>query len=108
MAEQVRVAVVGTGYFGRFHADHYTRNPRARLVAVVDTDQERAKAVAGEFGEVCEARAIDFISPRYSTGANGFGSQLSWWAMPPGMKMWMHASAFGFFAGAGSAACSRM
>ena len=50
MADQVRVAVVGTGYFGRFHADHYTRNPRAQLVAVVDTDQERAKAVAAEFG----------------------------------------------------------
>lgn len=50
MAEPVRVAVVGSGYFGRFHANHYSRNPRARLVAVVDTDAERAKAVATEFG----------------------------------------------------------
>jgi predicted dehydrogenase len=50
MADQVRVAVVGTGYFGRFHADHYARNPRAKLVAVVDTDEERAQAVAKEFG----------------------------------------------------------
>jgi predicted dehydrogenase len=50
MAERVRVAVVGSGYFGRFHADHYARNDRAELVAIVDTDAERARAVAGEFG----------------------------------------------------------
>jgi predicted dehydrogenase len=50
MADQVRVAVVGSGYFGRFHADHYARNPRAQLVAVVDTDEARAQAVAKEFG----------------------------------------------------------
>jgi len=50
MADPIRVAVVGTGYFGRFHADHYARNPRAKLVAVVDTDQARASAVAAEFG----------------------------------------------------------
>ena len=50
MADQVRVAVVGSGYFGRFHAEHYARNPRAELVAVVDTDADRARAVAKEFG----------------------------------------------------------
>ena len=50
MVDPVRVAVVGSGYFGRFHADHYSRNPRAKLVAVVDTDVERARAVAKEFG----------------------------------------------------------
>src|SRR5215475_7469087 len=50
MAEPVRVAVVGSGYFVRFHANHYARNPRAKLVAVVDTDPERARAVAAEFG----------------------------------------------------------
>src|SRR4030042_2481278 len=50
MADQVRVAVVGSGYFGRFHANHYARTPRAELVAVVDTDADRAQAVAKEFG----------------------------------------------------------
>ena len=50
MADRVRVAVVGSGYFGRFHADHYSRNLRAKLVAVVDTDLERGRAVASEFG----------------------------------------------------------
>ncbi|GFO80486.1 Gfo/Idh/MocA family oxidoreductase [Methyloceanibacter sp.] len=53
MADQIRTAVVGTGYFGRFHANHYTKNPDAKLVAVVDSDPERAKAMAEEFG--CEA-----------------------------------------------------
>ena len=50
MADQIRVAIVGAGYFGRFHADHYSRNPRAKLIAVVDTSAERASAVAAEFG----------------------------------------------------------
>ena len=60
MADQVRVAVVGSGYFGRFHADHYSRNPRAKLVAVVDTDVERGRAVASEFGgeAVADYRSI--------------------------------------------------
>jgi hypothetical protein len=50
MADEISVAVVGTGYFGRFHAEHYARNKRAKLVAVVDTNEERARAVAAEFG----------------------------------------------------------
>jgi len=50
MADKIRTAVVGTGYFGRFHANHYTKNPRAELVAVVDTDEARARAIAEEFG----------------------------------------------------------
>lgn len=50
MPEEIRTAVVGAGYFGRFHANHYAKNPRAKLVAVVDTDEARARAVAEEFG----------------------------------------------------------
>lgn len=50
MTDQIRTAVVGTGYFGRFHANHYAKNPRAELVAVVDADEVRARAVAEEFG----------------------------------------------------------
>lgn len=49
MDTPIPVAVVGAGYFGRFHAKHYDANPNARLVAVVDTDHERARAVADEF-----------------------------------------------------------
>jgi predicted dehydrogenase len=50
MADRIRTAVVGAGYFGRFHANHYAKNPRAELVAVIDTDETRAGVVAAEFG----------------------------------------------------------
>lgn len=50
MADQVRVAVIGVGYFGRFHAKHYAAAPRAHLVAVADVDEARARAVATEVG----------------------------------------------------------
>lgn len=50
MAKQIRTAVVGAGYFGRFHANHYSKNPDAKLVAVVDADEARGRQVAEEFG----------------------------------------------------------
>lgn len=50
MTDKFRAAVVGLGYFGRFHARHYAAHPDADLVAVVDVDPARAAAVAGEFG----------------------------------------------------------
>ncbi len=50
MPSPVPVAVIGAGYFGRFHAKHYAANPDAQLVAVVDKDVARARAVAEEFG----------------------------------------------------------
>ena len=63
MADQIRTAVVGTGYFGRFHANHYTKNPNADLVAVVDADSDRAKAMAEEFG----AEALTAVSYTHLT-----------------------------------------
>ncbi|MGH6814931.1 MAG: Gfo/Idh/MocA family protein, partial [Hyphomicrobiaceae bacterium] len=50
MSASVPVAVVGAGYFGRFHAKQYAANPKAKLVAVVDADEARARAVADEVG----------------------------------------------------------
>ncbi len=46
----LRAAVIGTGYLGRFHAQKYAALPEAELVAVVDSNPERAKAVAEEVG----------------------------------------------------------
>lgn len=46
----LRVAVVGVGYLGRFHALIYSRMPTVQLVGVVDRDPGRAKAVAQEAG----------------------------------------------------------
>ena len=52
-SKPVRVAVVGAGYLGRFHAQKYAKMEGAELVAVVDTDPQRGRAVADECG--CEA-----------------------------------------------------
>jgi len=50
----IRVAVVGVGYFGQYHAKHYANNERAHLVAVVDINKERAEQSAAEFGAAPE------------------------------------------------------
>lgn len=56
--KRVRVAVVGAGYMGRFHAEKFAALgdagqagvAGAELVAVADTDAARAKEVAGALG----------------------------------------------------------
>ena len=50
---RVKTAVVGVGAFGEQHARVLSSSEIAELVAVVDSDQERAEAVAQKFG--CEA-----------------------------------------------------
>ncbi|MGG5808326.1 Gfo/Idh/MocA family protein [Falsiroseomonas sp. CW058] len=45
---ELRVAVLGVGHFGRFHALKAAKAPRMRLVAVHDADAGRAAAVAAE------------------------------------------------------------
>jgi predicted dehydrogenase len=49
----IRCAVVGVGHLGRFHAEKYARIPDARLLAVVDVDEARAKEIAELHG--CDA-----------------------------------------------------
>jgi len=48
-SKRVRVAVVGTGEFGRNHARVYRELETAELVGVFDQDPLRAQAVASEF-----------------------------------------------------------
>jgi predicted dehydrogenase len=50
MAGAIRAGVVGLGYFGTFHARHYAKNPKARLVAVADADRGVAEMRAAELG----------------------------------------------------------
>ena len=45
-----RVAVIGAGYFGQFHLDAWTRMEGADLVAVVEPDAAKARAVAASMG----------------------------------------------------------
>jgi predicted dehydrogenase len=51
----VKVAVVGVGYLGRFHAEKFARLDAAELVGVVDADSARAETVARQVG--CPAYA---------------------------------------------------
>jgi predicted dehydrogenase len=46
--KKVRVAVIGVGYLGRFHAQKYAQLPECELVAVVDSRPEARAAVAAE------------------------------------------------------------
>ena len=46
----INVGVVGVGYLGKFHAEKYAASAKAKLVAVVDTDEARAKEIGAAVG----------------------------------------------------------
>ncbi|MBS0578015.1 MAG: Gfo/Idh/MocA family oxidoreductase [Proteobacteria bacterium] len=48
--QKIRVAVIGVGYLGRFHAQKYAQASGCELVAVVDARAEARDAVAQELG----------------------------------------------------------
>ena len=50
MSNPLPVAVIGAGHMGRHHVRIYNQMPQARLVAVIDRDVERAKALAEPLG----------------------------------------------------------
>ncbi len=50
---EIRTAVIGVGYLGRFHAQKYSQLKNSRLLGVVDKDIENAQKVASEVG--CKA-----------------------------------------------------
>lgn len=52
MSNPLRVAVIGAGAFGRNHLRVLKQSSRAKLVAVVDSNEEKALAASVEFG--CE------------------------------------------------------
>jgi predicted dehydrogenase len=69
MSDQLRVAVIGVGYLGRFHALIYSRLPEVALVGVVDADPQRARVVADEAGcpaledvDAVLAQGVDAVS----------------------------------------------
>ncbi len=61
MPEKLRLAVIGVGYLGRFHALIYSRMTDVVLVGVVDADPARARAVATEAGCAVFDRAVDLV-----------------------------------------------
>tara|TARA_Y100001936_G_scaffold195315_1_gene195462 strand:+ start:1576 stop:2580 length:1005 start_codon:yes stop_codon:yes gene_type:complete len=50
---KLKIAVIGTGLVGAFHAETFFRNPNAELVAVCDVDKEKVNSVAKKFN--CKA-----------------------------------------------------
>jgi predicted dehydrogenase len=46
--QKLRVAVVGTGYLGQFHAEKYAKMDDVDLVGVVDIDKSKAEEIAGK------------------------------------------------------------
>ncbi len=50
MSQLLKVAVVGVGHLGKWHAEKYAACADCELVAVVDTDAENAHAVADKHG----------------------------------------------------------
>src|SRR5437763_9616356 len=53
--DKIRIAVIGAGAFGRHHLRVLKQLPACELVGVVDSNQDRARAAAAEFG--CTALA---------------------------------------------------
>jgi predicted dehydrogenase len=48
--KKLRIAVIGVGYMGKFHAEKFSASADAELVAVVDADAARAKEIAAALG----------------------------------------------------------
>jgi len=46
--EKIQVAVIGSGYLGKFHAEKYAHHPEVELRGVVDTDFSRAQELASQ------------------------------------------------------------
>ena len=50
MDKQIRAAVIGVGYLGKFHAEKYAAMENVDLIGVVDIDAAQAEAVAKKLG----------------------------------------------------------
>jgi predicted dehydrogenase len=50
MARRLRVGVVGSGYFSRFHYEAWARMPEVKLAAMATLDAQTGEAIAGEHG----------------------------------------------------------
>jgi predicted dehydrogenase len=59
--KNIRTAVIGTGSFGRNHVRVVSQLPGVELAAIVDTDLEKAQALAQEFGSAALA-SIDQLA----------------------------------------------
>ena len=47
---KVKIAVIGIGYLGEFHAQKYKVNKNAELVGIVDTNKQRCDDISKKIG----------------------------------------------------------
>ena len=50
---KLKIAVIGTGLVGSFHAETFYRNPNSELVSVCDIDKDKSNSIANKFN--CKA-----------------------------------------------------
>lgn len=62
MADRVPVGVIGVGHLGSLHAEKYAARDDAELVAVYDSDHDRAKGVAARHGCVATRSLPELLS----------------------------------------------
>jgi predicted dehydrogenase len=57
---KISVGVVGVGYLGKFHAEKYAASEKAKLVAVVDIDEAKAREIADKYHTeaLCDYRQL--------------------------------------------------
>ncbi len=60
--KEIRVAVIGVGYLGKFHAEKYCGMDNVRLAGVADIDRSRAEDVAARFGSRAFTDYRDLLS----------------------------------------------
>jgi len=59
---KLRVAVIGIGYLGEFHAEKYKNNKNADLIGVVDTDEKRCQKISKKFNTQSFNKYQDIIN----------------------------------------------
>ena len=47
---KIKIAVIGIGYLGEFHAQKYKANKNADLIGIVDTNKKRCKEISNKIG----------------------------------------------------------
>lgn len=62
MSESIKVAVVGTGHLGKWHAEKYAASPACELLAIVDSDPEVAAQIAQKHGVQAHTDYRDILS----------------------------------------------
>jgi predicted dehydrogenase len=62
MSQALKVAVIGVGHLGKWHADKYAASPDCKLLAVVDNNLESAKQIAQKHGVQAYSDYHDILS----------------------------------------------